>query len=440
MALDTQNTGSLEIEIDLQDVLSLVGISLPLIPNIPPSGSISEVPKKIKLKSIKGIVVDQITNQPIPGVVVSNKILKQDTTNKKGEFSIKHPDLTDTGFDPSKFPLSFIKPKYGPYTTIPYKSDGTIKSNLGIITLNPLESDLQKEITKLFKFSDSVVEEYNTKDVTVDFKVQKQLNVSIDTLKGIVVPLLLTLIATYGISKVEDLLKKYEIDPKAAFEEIKGLITCPTQVEIDKLIATKNKLVKKINNTLTVINKTTNGLTKSEEILGVTTPIIKALRLLPTPVAVAGVGVPMSVITGVQDTLKFLDNLVSKLLYVNTTTLAILNLLKGVLTQVLSLLKILDLLTQYCYPTSDQSQISTELTALTVQQSVQTSPVVTNVNGFTMSVETENSPNTLKRRRAIARNQQGVVMLQGEWSFSSIDQILIDELVFYIQQNNLKAD
>jgi hypothetical protein len=57
-----------------------------------------------------------------------------------------------------------------------------------------------------------------------------------------------------------------------------------------------------------------------------------------------------------------------------------------------------------------------------------------------MGVETENSPNTLKRRRALARNKQGVVMLKGEWSFSSIDQILIDELVFYIQQNDLKAD
>ena len=46
----------------------------------------------------------------------------------------------------------------------------------------------------------------------------------------------------------------------------------------------------------------------------------------------------------------------------------------------------------------------------------------------------------LKRRRAIARNRAGVIMLQGEPSFSSNDQILIDELVFYIQQNDLKAD
>ena len=46
----------------------------------------------------------------------------------------------------------------------------------------------------------------------------------------------------------------------------------------------------------------------------------------------------------------------------------------------------------------------------------------------------------IKRRRAIAKNQSGLVMLKGKYSFSSIDQILIDELVFYIQQNDLKAD
>ena len=105
MAVDTQNTSSIEIEIDLQQVLSLVGIN---IPQIPSTGSLPEIPKKIKLKEIKGIVVNKITNEPIPGVVVTNKLLKRDTTNKKGEFSIKHPDITNTGLDPAKFPLNLL--------------------------------------------------------------------------------------------------------------------------------------------------------------------------------------------------------------------------------------------------------------------------------------------------------------------------------------------
>ena len=425
------------IEIDLQDILSLVGIELPQVPT---SGSIPPFPQKIKLENIKGVVVNSITNEPLSGVKVSNALLKRDTTNKKGEFSIKHPAIGGTGLDPAKFPLNFKLLKYSPTTVIPYTSVGDIKPNLGIITITPTESNLKKEILDLLKFPPSTVEDYSTKDVTIDFKIQKKLNTSIDDLKSMVIPLVLSLIATYGVSEVKKLLEKAKTNPQAAFDAIKDTITCPPQNEITQLIATKNKLVKKINSTLTVITNTTDALAKSEKILGITSPTIKLLRQLPTPVAVAGVGIPLNVITGVQDTLKKLDTLVEKLLYVNSTTLAILTLLRVVLAQILDFLNLLDLLTQFCYPNTSQEQVALELTALTNQQSNQTSPVVTNVNGFKMGVETEVTDSPLKRRRAIATNLSNVVMLQGEWSFSSIDQILIDELVFYIQQNNLKAD
>jgi hypothetical protein len=443
MAVDTQNTSSIEIEIDLQQVLSLVGIN---IPQIPSTGSLPEIPKKIKLKEIKGIVVNKITNEPIPGVVVTNKLLKRDTTNKKGEFSIKHPDITNTGLDPAKFPLNFVKPKYSSFNAVPYTSVGDIKSNLGIITLNPLESNLKKEITDFLRFPPSTVEDYATKDVTFDFKIQKKLNVSIDDLKGIVIPLVLGLIAVYGISEVKKIIEKSKTNPAEAFEEIKDIITCPPKEEMDKLIATKNKLVKKLNDTLKIITQTTDALAISEKILAIASPTIKIIRQLPTPTSVPpGVGIPLNVINKIRDTLKFLDSLVEKLLYVNSTTLAILSLLRSVLSQVVDFLNLLDLLIQFCNesdpnPERTQSQISNELIALTNEQSQQLSPVVTNVNGFTMGVETEVTDKPLKRRRAIATNKQGIVMLKGEFSFSSIDQILIDELVFYIQQNNLKAD
>jgi hypothetical protein len=439
MAIDSQNTGSIEIEIDLQQVLSLVGLD---IPQLPGTGSLSELPKKIKLKEVKGIVVNSITNEPIPGVLVTNKLLKRDTTNKKGEFSIKHPDIVGTGLDPAKFPLNFIKLKYSSFNSIPYKSTGDIKSNLGIITLSPLESNLKKEILDLLKFPPSTVEDYTTKDVTFDFKIQKKLNVSIDTLKSIVIPLILTLVATYGISKAKELIEKYEIDPQAALEEIKNLIVCPSQPEMDKLIATKNKLVKKINNTLNVINNTTDILAKSQIVIEgtkIALPIAEGV-LDAAPTSVAGVPILFGVITKLQKVVDFLNKNIDKLSYINATTLAILTLLKIVLAEVLALLKLLDILTQYCYPNTAQEQISAELTALTIQQSTQTSPVVIEMDGFKLSVETESTTNSLKRRRAIATNKQNVVMLRGEWSFSSIDQILIDELIFYIQQNNLKAD
>jgi hypothetical protein len=430
-------TSSIEIEVDLQDILSLAGIELPQTPQ---SGSNSELPKKIKLEKITGIVVNAITNEPLAGVIVSNPLLKKDTTNKKGEFTIKHPAVGGTGLDPAKFPLNFKLKKYSPLIIIPYTSTGDLKYNLGINTLTPVESNLKKEINDLLRFPPSTVENYITADVTFDFRVQKKLNTSIDDIKGIVIPLVLSLIAVYGISKVQELLDKSKLDPKAAFEEIKGLITCPPKAEIDKLIATKNKLVNKINTTLNIIKTTTNALTISEGIILTIDITYQILKNIPIPSAVAGVGVPISVINNIQDIKTFLSNNIGKFKTINTATLAILKLLESALAQVLALLTLLDLLTQFCYSGIPQSQISTELIALTTQQSNQLSPVVTNANGFEMGVETEITTQPLKRRRAIARNKQGVVMLKGEWSFSSIDQILIDELAFYIQQNDLKAD
>jgi hypothetical protein len=84
----------------------------------------------------------------------------------------------------------------------------------------------------------------------------------------------------------------------------------------------------------------------------------------------------------------------------------------------------------------NQFAISNQLTDLTNQNL----KPISDINGFLMDVESENTPSPIKRRRAIAKNKQNIIMLTGEWSYSSIDQILIDELVFYIQQNDLKAD
>jgi hypothetical protein len=168
--------------------------------------------------------------------------------------------------------------------------------------------------------------------------------------------------------------------------------------------------------------------------------ILKNLPI-PTSTGIPGIpGLPTNVILAIQDNKDRLDKLIGKLRNINTSTLSILVLLRQVLLQALQLLNLLDQLVEKCYPNAKQERVAIELTSLTNIQSQQLSPVVTNVNGFTMGVETEVTDNPLKRRRAIATNTQGVVMLVGEWSFSSIDQILIDELVFYIQQNNLKAD
>lgn len=393
-------------------------------------------------------IIDSNTNQPIQGAQtqletpiinessqISEELTNQNiTSGSQLEIPPPTPDLED-------LPKVLISaPGYESVEVVPYKGDGTIKTDLGVIPLTSTNVALEQDKIKASQLTTDQIKELSKGDKGIDYYTQERLSNQVNTLKSTLIPTVLTLIAGFGITKASDLI--YKTQGKIS-DVINGESSCPSQLELISIINRKNKLVKQLNNSLKIIDSTTKTLTVSATLIELTNTLIQFQSTNPTPVStgVPGVpGLPIGLITAADDSKDNNKLLLEKLRKINSGTLTILVLLRGVLEQAVQLLNLLDKLVQKCYPEADQEQISAELTALTTQQSVQLSPVVTNVNGFEMGVETENSPNTLKRRRAIARNKQGVVMLKGDWSFSSIDQILIDELVFYIQQNNLKAD
>ena len=319
----------------------------------------------------------------------------------------------------------------GPEAVI--KGDGTLKNNLGFIPLKTTKADLDKEIIKSVTPTEEEVQTVTKDKKDFKFRLNQKLIDLLNKLKNILLPIILTMIAKFGITKIQEQLNKNKDDIKGKF--------CPPKEELDRIIKRKNKLVKQLNNTLKVIESTTKALGVVGNIILVFEITFKVLKNLPLPTSVPpGVGLPTNVLLGIQDNKDKINKTITSLKLANTGTLIVLNMLRNILTQIITYLNLLDSLIQDCYPEAEQEQISDELIALTQEQSEQESPVVTIVNGFTMGVETENTTNSLKRRRATATNAGGVVMLKGEWSFSSIDQILIDELVFYIQINDLKAD
>ena len=395
-----------------------------------------------KFQPIKGIIVDGITLKPLPGVKISDKLNNNTLTNLKGEFEFKTPIL-ENGSVPKDFPLTINKKQYTINTIIPYSSTGDIKTNLGIIELFTIEYSSTIAVSKENETTKSEVDQYINQFKTSDFLFQERLYKIKLNLKSKVIPLIYNIAAQYGVSQLNILIEKYKGElTQEAINELKEIITCPPQEDINALILVKNKLVKQLNISYNSIQKSSKLLSLNDEIVTGLDITYKVLKFLPVPTAVAGVGIPISVVNNVQDAKDFLKGLKGKLSSTNTGITSVINPLEDTLTKVISYLNFIDKLTQICSPdiNSTQTQVSVELTALTSQQSNQQSPIVTNVNGFEMGVETEPTTNILKRRRAIARNAGGVIMLTGEWSFSSIDQILIDELVFYIQQNNLKAD
>jgi hypothetical protein len=348
--------------------------------------------------------------------------------------SISLTSSIDTSGELPKLIIS--APGYESIEKIPYKGDGTAKEDLGVIQLNPLQDGLELDKIKSSQLNAKQIEEISASKKDFKYFAQTKLTNLINTIKTTLIPLVLTLIAKFGITKAAQLIEK----GKTKAEDLKDQILCPTPLELSNLIARKNKIVKQLNNTLKIIDNNTKAL-------GITGGVITSLEIafnilknLPIPSSVPpGIGLPVNVILAVQDGKDKIGKIITSLKTTNVGLLAVLVILRQVLTQAVQYLNLLDNLIQHCSPDSAQEQLSGELTALTQQQALST-PVIVNVNGFKMGVETEVTNSSLKRRRAIATNKSGVVMLQGEWSFSSVDQILIDELVFYIQQNDLKAD
>lgn len=90
-----------------------------------------------------------------------------------------------------------------------------------------------------------------------------------------------------------------------------------------------------------------------------------------------------------------------------------------------------------------QEQLDKELTGLTKESANDGQPSITEYNGFIISVETESESaaagKSIKRRFAVGKNRDGILLVQGEKSYSSNDQILIDELIFKIESEDLKS-
>jgi len=243
---------------------------------------------------------------------------------------------------------------------------------------------------------------------------------------------------------------------------------CPPNLEeLKKIIRLKNKLTKALNaiyNFLKKINFTVKIGDKTPTALDIALPVMTALTFIPiTPFTPLPTGTAV-IVTETKKQVK-------KWKLIIPGIVSVLAIIIGLLVKILALLALIDLLIGDCtkelsknnnnnndnqinndgskndnlsiaFPSSIENELALEIQRITQEQAAQGSPSIRKVNGFDMAVMTIDKVEIdgVKRRRAIAKNPQGIVMLQGEPSFSSDDQILIDELVFYIETNDLKAD
>ena len=378
-----------------------------------------------------GKIVDT-DNQPLSGATITSALGESTTSQENGDFQLIGK------YTPGQiFVVNIFATDYGQKTINPFNLKKQLKNNggLGIIKLKPSKLDLKEAISQELPLSTLQIKSLQLSKMDFEMAKQQAMNNLIKQIKTVLLPQVLTLIAAFGISKAKDALGKKFGDMNA---------TCPANLdELNALIKKKNKLTKALNNIYKFLKTVKVGVETLDKTITVADILVNTLSTLYNFAPIAGFGAPdfSKPVTPIIDKVK---GELKKYKLISSSTLIVLTILIQILQIILDYLKLLDSLVQGCAIEGQlpQEQLSQDLLEATQEQSQQLSPVVTNINGFEMSVVPVDNAiiGGLKRRQAIARNPSGIIMLRGEPSFSSNDQILIDELVYYIQSNNLTVD
>lgn len=237
--------------------------------------------------------------------------------------------------------------------------------------------------------------------------------------------------------------------------------TCLSQDEINKLISSRNQLINRLNN----IVKITDTLSKSLIGLNLVTTTLSTLigtlknarklisvgvKFIPSPP-----GAPGAVVSALNDLKDVEENIsldkdsVNKIDKISKTISAIsisISLLNATLLSIISMFKSIDQYFNKC--SSSLLNSSSNLTPLSdtllelerINNEVQQNANELSYNGFILEIVEEPYSPTVNRRRAVAKNAQGIILLQTPLSFTTEDLILIEELKLLIDTNNLKAN
>tara|TARA_B100000683_G_scaffold107170_1_gene105431 strand:- start:685 stop:2340 length:1656 start_codon:yes stop_codon:yes gene_type:complete len=386
--------------------------------------------------------IEEETFTDIEGNYTLNIILPIDeTTGKVADESKSSPNI------------SFSKEEYSQKLVDVRAGDGTVLSNIPIVLMKPKLQDLREEQNKYGNVGNKQVKQIKNQ-VPKDPKafLIKKIMKMVKTIKNQIIFLLLGMLYEFGMSKIEEGIA----EGKDMLEDAR----CVPNPRLLEMIRLKNKLTRQLNNIYNLIDRAVKYVGIATGLLAAFKLIIRIIRFLPIPTSVPpGIGIPLSVINKFQELLDKFSKKIAQFTQISTGILAALIILREVLKQAIALLDMLDQLIGKCaeenggefvdengqvinFSEIPQVELDAELLAsLEDQENDGTPGPPYLVNGFILEVQTDNlNPvGSLKRRYAVAKNRQGVILLEGEKSFSSNDQILINELKFYIQSNDLKA-
>lgn len=423
-----------------------IGLDIKQLKTVTQSAKSPEAKKEIKdkLKSyipvikkfdIEGRLYDKTTSTPIEGAKVEPLLAlgKKTFTDKNGEFAInlELPILPFNNKALVESKLVYTKKGYIPEYAELLTQQREVKSDLKAKPLINLKlaaaeaaDELKQQVYSKIDDAAKMAASFPEKILLVRRKaIEKFTNAIMFKL----LPLGIGLMLIFGITKIKDRNKKI----------------CPTPDQLKRAAKKRNSIVKQLNQIyiMVIVNV---GLAVLFNYLAIQLRGIRGqITSLSFPVSVPpGVGVPQSLLSMLQNIKDILENIADDNKKLNIQLIIALIFFIAAMIILSMILKTVDSLIFECAQEEDIELEELNSSIQNLANDKDDNIITPNqVAGFTLEVVEldKNSIGKYKRRQAVGKNDQGVILVRGDQSFSNNDSALINELIFYIRSNDLKA-
>ena len=268
-------------------------------------------------------------------------------------------------------------------------------------------------------------------------------------LSKFVIPLAFNLIKEYGIDKLEVALEEESDSIDELREQLKEEFC---NVQLPQIIAKRNNAVDYLNNTGRILDTLTVSVNFGASFAEILETLIKILRGASFTINQASKTItliPGAVVSAVNDLTTIADTITFKpdgtpnippLKITAAQVSPAFATVQSTIVRCVDLLDRLNILITLCDPNANLTGISdsintvydNELIALATENDG-------TYKGFILEIESIPFTDTVNKNRAVGKNRSGIILISTESSFASNPQVLIDELKFIIDRDDLKS-
>ena len=235
-------------------------------------------------------------------------------------------------------------------------------------------------------------------------------------------------------------------------------LSCPPQSIIEEVINTRNRLLNFLEKLGQTLQRVTQGLVIASIGLNLTSNILQVLRIIKASLlasqdilAASAPALPApsfltsasAKIDNISNNIKFTFKGTPKLDKIEAGINSVapyVAVASYTINLAVSLLRLLDLFLYKCATEDNIVPISNNLSSISNRQEQADNTLnQTQYNGFIIEIEEVPFSPTVMRRKAIGINQSGIKLIETPLSFTTEPSLLVEELKFIIDRDNLKA-